>query len=337
MFGQRFFLAYDGREMAPELREFFRRFDIGGVILFADNFVDRDHLRETVVELQRDCTGEVPLFVGTDHEGGRVQRFRDGFTRLSPAAEFGVRPPGDTYALYRRAAEELRSVGVNVNFAPVADVGPKGRPGAIGDRAFHHDSARVSERVVAAVEGIQAAGIMACAKHFPGHGPTQEDSHATLPTIRKAEGDLLAEDGLPFAAAISSGVGAVMTAHCVYAESGDPRSPASLSPFWISVMLRGHFRFEGLIISDAIEMTAITDRLSPTEAATMAIRAGTDIVIFYLIEEQLRAVHDLCLRFERGGFDAAEAERSLQRIATAKATWAAGSGKGFAENAATAR
>jgi beta-N-acetylhexosaminidase len=319
MLGQQFILAYDGHEMPPEISEFFRRFDIGGVILFADNYADRDHLRDEISKHQRTCAGTKPLFVATDHEGGRVQRFRDGFFNLPTAAELGRLPPDETRALYRRAAMELRDVGVNFNLAPVADVSPEDRPGAVGDRAFHQNPDHVSERVVAAIAGIQSTGLLACAKHFPGHGPTEEDSHATLPIVRKPERVLLAEDGQPFIAAIKAGVGALMTAHCLYPDSGDPHLPASLSAYWITTVLRGRLGFDGLVLSDAIEMTAITRDRTPTEAATLALAAGTDIVIFYLIEEQLRAVHDLCLLAERGGFDDALTKRSLGRIAQAKA------------------
>src|SRR5690349_3628662 len=163
MLGQKFIIAYDGLEMTADLKEFCRRFAIGGLILFSDNYSDPAQLGEHVAELQRDCTREAPLFICVDQEGGRVQRFRDGFTALPPMAELGRREPAATEALARATGDELRRCGVNLNLAPVADLCPSDRPGAIGDRAFSDDPATASSHVAAAVRGLQAAGVMACA------------------------------------------------------------------------------------------------------------------------------------------------------------------------------
>ena len=317
MFGQRFIIAYDGVAMTPDIKEFIRRFGVGGVILFADNFIAPRQLAEAVAEIQRDCTSGPPLFIACDHEGGRVQRFRAGFTELPPMADLGERDPADGAILLETAARELAACGINLNFAPVADLAPRDRGGAIGDRAFSVDPAIAARHVAAAVRAYQRHGVLACAKHFPGHGATEVDSHRALPRIAR-DPDAERAELVPFAAAIAAGVAGVMTAHAVY--DGDPGGaiPATFSRYWVHEMLRGRMGFAGLVFSDALEMRAIAERWSPGEAGTRAITAGTDVCIFYLIEEELRAVHDLCAAAERGAFDRVATEASLARIAAAK-------------------
>lgn len=317
MFGQRFIIAYDGVAMTPDLKEFVRRFGIGGVILFADNFVAPGQLAEAVAEIQRDCASGPPLFIACDHEGGRVQRFRSGFTELPPMADLGECDPADGAGLLETAARELAACGINLNFAPVADLAPRDRGGAIGDRAFSAEPAVAAQHVATAVRAYQRHGVLACAKHFPGHGATEVDSHRALPRIAR-DADAERAELVPFAAAVAAGVAGVMTAHAVY--DGDPGGaiPATFSRFWIREVLRGRMGFSGLVFSDALEMRALTERWSPAEAGARAIKAGTDVCIFYLIEEQLRAVHDLCSAAGRGAFDSAETEASSTRIAAAK-------------------
>jgi len=317
-FGQKFMIAYDGLAMTPDVKEFCRRFSVGGVILFADNFADPAQLAAATAEIQAECAAGPPLFVACDHEGGRVQRFKTGFTRLPPVADLGLGDPDETRAIVGQAARELCACGVNLNFAPVADVALRDRPGAIGDRAFSSDPTVAARHVAAAVKAYQHHGVLACAKHFPGHGATDVDSHHALPSVAR---DANAEHAelAPFVAAIEAGVAAIMTAHVVYAGQREAGLPATFSSYWIREVLREQLRFKGLVFSDALEMTAIRDRWQPAEAGELAIRAGTDIVIFYLIEEQLRAVHDLCVAADRGRFDASETDASLSRIAHAKA------------------
>lgn len=316
-FGQHFIIAYDGLAMTPDLKEFCRRFAIGGVILFADNYLDPAQLSEAVDEIARECRSGPPLFISCDHEGGRVQRFRNGFTQLPPMAELGAGDPAETRALLAIAARELAQCGVNLNFAPVADLCPADRPGAIGDRSFGTDAQRVSQHVVAAIEAYQTHGVMACVKHFPGHGATDVDSHRALPVLRRSDA-MAANDLEPFISAVAAGVGGVMTAHVVAPAPGAASEPASLSTHWIETVLRGQIGFDGLVFSDAMEMTAIRDRWTPADAGRRALEAGTDIIIFYIIEEQLRAIHDLSVAHAAGRLGGAWRDRSLSRILRAK-------------------
>lgn len=319
-FGQLFMLAFDGARLPSDVAEFFRTFRIGGVVLFGDNYREPGQLRELVAELRRRCaTPTRPLFVATDHEGGRVQRFRQGFTRIPPMAELGRGEPEATAAALRHAARELAEAGIDVVFAPVADLCPADRPGAIGDRSFGTDPRRVAEHVRRAVEAIQGEGLLACAKHFPGHGATTEDSHRTLPTVALDRAAMEARDLVPFQVAIEAGVACVMTAHVLYPNAGDARWPASLSPYWHREVLRHRLGFRGLIVTDAIEMKALLGRWSPAECGLQALHAGADVLIYYKEAHQYEAFDDLRRALERGDLDLRQVAQSLARVRRAKA------------------
>lgn len=311
-FGQLFVLAFDGARLPDDVAEFFRTFRIGGVILFGDNYRDPAQLRALIDDLQRRAATS-DLFIATDHEGGRVQRFREGFTRIPAMA--AMRDPAGTEEMYRTAARELAAVGVNVDFAPVADLCAADCEGAIGDRAFGDDPRRVAEHVVAAVRGIQSEGLLACVKHFPGHGATEEDSHRVLPSIASTLDELRARDLVPFRAAIEAGVAAVMTAHALYP---DDALPASLSPFWLTGVLRRELGFEGLIITDALEMKALEGRFGYAEAGALALQAGSDVVLYYKEAYQYEAFWELRSRLERGELDREAIAASLERVRKAK-------------------
>ena len=320
-FGQLFVLAFDGTRLHDDVAEYFRTFRIGGVILFGDNYREPAQMRALTDELQRRCaTPEQPLLIATDHEGGRVQRFKKGFTRVPPAAEMGREPPEATERRYRLAAAELAAAGINFNLAPVADVGPATRPGAVGDRAFSSDPSTVAAHVAAAVRGIQGEGLLACAKHFPGHGATSEDSHHVLPAVEAGMAELEASDLVPFRAAVAAGVAAVMPAHVRYPGTDDGEWPASLSPFWQQNVLRGALQFDGLIVSDAIEMKALLHKWSPVECGARALAAGTDVLIYYKEAYEFAAFYDLRALLQGGHIDPEPVARSLARVRRAKAS-----------------
>lgn len=317
-FGQLFILAFDGLRLTDEVVEFFRTFRIGGVILFADNYRDPVQLADLTAELRERCsTPGAPIWVATDHEGGRVQRFRKGFTRIPPMAELGATDPGKIEQLFRQVGTELREAGITLNFAPVADVCAPDAPGAIGHRAFGSDPEAVAERVAAVVRGLQSAGVTACAKHFPGHGATPEDSHHVLPVVDRTVETLMRHDVVPFTAAIEAGVGAVMSAHVLY-PNGDARWPASLSRFWMHEVLRQRLGFAGLIVTDAIEMKALTSRWTPAACGRAALQAGADVLIYYREAHQYRAFYALRRALQTGGLDADRVAESLERVRRAK-------------------
>jgi beta-N-acetylhexosaminidase len=321
-FGQLFIMAFDGLRPSTDSVEYLRTFGIGGLILFEDNFETADQLRALTVELQAKCAApDLPLFICSDHEGGRVQRFHDGFTELPAMSQMGQGDPAATEALHRTAARELRAAGINLNLAPVADVCPAEQPGTIGDRSFGGDPDTVAAQVVAAVRGLQGEGVLACAKHFPGQGGTTQDGHREIPTVSFSWDEVVRRDLVPFRAAVAAGVGAVMTAHVQYPSAGDPEHLASLSSFWLRDVLRHQLGFQGLVMSDALEMKGIMTRHDPFDSGFQALGAGTDIVLYYKEEDQFSAFYELRRALEDGDLDPGPVAASQARVRRAKQRW----------------
>lgn len=270
-----------GTILADDERELLRHPAVGGVILFARNYRDPEQLRTLTHSIQ--VADERRLLIAADQEGGRVQRFRDGFTRLPAAARFGDRylsDPREAVGLARFAgwlmAAELLGAGVDFSFAPVLDV-EQGISQVIGDRAFADQPEVVATLAGAWLEGVHSAGMAGCGKHYPGHGGVVADSHLELPEDRRPLSDLERCDLLPFRRLISEGLEAVMPAHVRYPEI-DPEV-AGFSPFWLRTLLRGRLRFEGAIISDDLNMAAAAAGGCPAEAALAALQAGCDLVL----------------------------------------------------------
>ncbi len=248
-----------------------RRLDegLGGVVLYAWNVESREQL----ARLTRDLRAERPdLMVAIDEEGGDVTRLEAAHGSSYPGnAALGI---VDDLELTRRVATsigaELAQAGVNLDFAPVADVNTNAQNPVIGIRSFGADETLVARHVAASVEGLQSAGVAACAKHFPGHGDTSLDSHLALPAV-----DSLDERALvPFRAAIEAGVLSIMTAHIVVRSLGDV--PATMSRELLHDLLRGELGFDGLLVTDALEMKAVSDTVGVEEGAVHAIAAGAD-------------------------------------------------------------
>jgi beta-N-acetylhexosaminidase len=306
-----------GTELGAEEREILLHPAVGGVILFSRNFEGPEQvaaLTGAVHDLR-----DPHLLVAVDQEGGRVQRFREGFTRLPPAGHFGVLSHSHP-ANARRAADsvgwlmaaELRSVGVDFSFAPVLDL-DRGVSRVIGDRAFADGFNLVSDLAQAWTEGVQAAGMAVVGKHFPGHGGVAADSHEELPSDGRSFADIEMEDLVPFERLIRRGMEAVMPAHVVY-PSADP-NPAGFSPFWLRTVLRERMGFQGVIFSDDLNMAAAAAGGGYAERARAAIDAGCDVLLVcnnrpaaLEVIESLRdhddpTVHLRCLRMHgRGGF-----------------------------------
>lgn len=268
-----------GVELDAEERELLRHPQVGSVILFTRNFVDADQLAQLVAEIR--AVRSPALLVAVDHEGGRVQRFRKGFSIL-PAA----RLIGRQYDVERQAgielarasgwlmAAELRAFGIDISFAPVADL-DYGLSEVIGDRSFHRNAEAVAALAGAYMAGMRDAGMGATAKHFPGHGAVVVDSHHALPVDRRSFEDL-ERDLLPYRRLIANGLAAVMMAHIVY-SAVDPL-PASLSPYWVKTVLRGDLRFHGAVFTDDLGMQGAAAKGSMLERATLALEGGCDVL-----------------------------------------------------------
>jgi len=272
--------GFDGTALPDVIRERLARGHLGGVTLFRRNVSDVTQVRALCASIAA-AGGDIPPLISIDQEGGRVARLREEVTLLPPMRSLGgINEP----ALTRRAAlavgRELAALGVNLDFAPVCDVDSNPANPIIGDRSFGRDAETVSRHVVAFVEGLDDAGVMGCAKHFPGHGDTETDSHLELPRVSHTMERLERVELPPFRAAIHAGVASVMTAHVLF-DAIDPGVPATLSRRAITGLLREGVagRRDVVIFSDDLHMKAVSDRWGVEEAGALAIAAGCDALL----------------------------------------------------------
>lgn len=274
--GQLIMTGISGVTLVEEERKFISSENIGGVILFKKNFESPTQLAELINSIQT-LREEDPLFIAIDHEGGRVNRLKTHFTQLPPSLDVALLDsPKVCFEVYQIMANELKACGLNLNLAPVCDILLDESTDCIGDRAFARDADTVSRFISSAIRGLQANGVMACAKHFPGHGAATSDSHLDLPLIKTPIELLHKRELLPFVKAIKSRVDFVMMAHLMV-EAIDKEFPCSLS-FKAHELLRKELKFNKIIISDDMQMGAITSHFKEEEAAALAIAAGSDII-----------------------------------------------------------
>ncbi len=253
---------------------------VGGVILFARNFANPDQLRTLCAEIS--SLREPRLLIAVDHEGGRVQRFREGFTSIAPMRSLGTLWDQDreqacaqAFTVGQTIGRELSAVGIDLSFTPVLDL-DHGRSSVIGHRAFHRDSRAVAHLARSLCHGLLDAGMAHCAKHFPGHGYAEADSHLAAAVDDRSLQDILSDDAAPYAW-LAPGLRAVMPAHVIYPQV-DSR-PAGFSSRWLQDILRGQLGFQGLIFSDDLSMAAAEAGGDVVGRAQAAIAAGCDMVL----------------------------------------------------------
>jgi beta-N-acetylhexosaminidase len=276
--GQFSIAGFSGHTIPAELRALAREFDLGGVILFARNVESPHQVAELAAEAQA-LAAELPLWVSVDQEGGRVARLRSPFTEWPPMITLGRSADEGLAARFARAlASELRAVGITLDYAPVLDIHTNPRNPVIGDRALAGRADEVARLGRVIIETLQAEGIAACGKHFPGHGDTSSDSHHELPLVEHAPDRLEAVEFVPFRAAVAAGVASIMTAH-VLVPAIDEDGPATLSRRIVTGLLRETLGFGGLIVSDDLDMRAISDTYALGDATVGAIAAGCDVVL----------------------------------------------------------
>lgn len=274
-------LDVEGVALTPADRDLLREPAVGGVILFTRNYESPDQIADLVAEIRALRTP--PLLIAVDHEGGRVQRFRDGFSPIPAMRHLGLEydtDPDTALGLARQAgwliASELRAAGIDLCFAPCVDL-DRGASEVIGDRAFHSRPEAVGDLAAAFSRGLRSAGMAAVAKHFPGHGAVIADSHLQLPVDRREYGDVL-DDMRPYENLISnSDIAGVMLAHVVYREMDD--MPAGFSKFWIERELRSRLGFGGAVFCDDLSMKATSAYGSMRRRARRALEAGCDMVL----------------------------------------------------------
>ncbi len=281
----------------------------GGVILFSRNYSSPEQLVRLTADIH--ALRNPALIIAVDHEGGRVQRFREGFTAIPPMRELGrawdVNPQHARQLAHEVGfilAAELRAHGIDLSLAPVLDV-DYGASGVIGDRALHSDPRAIAELAHTLVQGFKQAGMSAVGKHFPGHGHVRADSHHEVPVDDRPYPEIETNDLVPFRRTIDAGLGGIMPAHVIYPRV-DSR-PAGFSPVWLKQVLRGELGFDGVVFSDDLSMEGASVVGGVIERAEAALAAGCDMV---LVCNNPRTVDELL-----GGFSYPISAVSLARLA----------------------
>jgi beta-N-acetylhexosaminidase len=302
--GQRFITGFPGPKMSSSAKDLIEQGCIGGFMLTRGNIQNRAQVKALVEDLQATALAHNPgigLFIAVDQEGGRVSRLDlETLTRFPAPYYWGeYQDPLYVEAVAYIISREVLSLGCNINLAPVLDLYDKADDSIVGDRSMGINPVQVGERGVYYLFGAQRAGVAAVAKHFPGHGRTTVDSHHSLPVVEVSEKTLLNEDLLPFQMVIRHGVDAIMTAHILYPQI-DPDFPVTLSAIFLRGLLRERLGFEGVIISDDIEMGALRNRYSPGEIIKYGINAGVDILLEYGSFDVLKLIDEVHTMVEAG-------------------------------------
>jgi len=292
--GQFFTFGFEGTKYTPELGSWFGKLKPGGVILFSRNIVNSDQTATLISDLKKLCEDEtgVSPFVACDQEGGRVSRLpfdavtqqrgsseKTGFAQFPPSRELADSGSENSVnKTYAQMGLAMKTLGFNLDFAPVLDLDTNSENPVIGDRSFGADPEKVATMGRAAIRGLRSVGILTCAKHFPGHGDTSLDSHLDLPVDNRPAERFNRAELAPFRMAVAENVEFIMTAHVMY-PGLDDRYPATLSRKILTDILRAGMNYQGVIVSDDMDMKAITGRYEDSEAAKLAMEAGVDHIL----------------------------------------------------------
>jgi len=316
--GQLFMVGFEGTRYNSDLEFFLKRLHIGGLILFRRNIEDPGQVaalcrkvQETAVE-----TVSVPLFISIDQEGGTVARLIPPFSQFPSAASMASSPDpeGAIKRFAGRQAYELKLVGINMDLAPVLDVNLRGPEGLMASRSYGSDPNEVARLGALCIRELQQAGIIACAKHFPGIGDTELDSHQDLPFLDKTLSELEKTELPPFREAVKIPVGAVMTAHVRYSAL-DPAFPASLSSAVVKGLLRREWGYNGLVLTDDLEMGAIGHHFAIEDAVSLAVKAGSDVLLVCHSPEKIeKGYRTILRRIKDGGLSEEAFKETLLRI-----------------------
>jgi beta-N-acetylhexosaminidase len=287
-FGQLIISGIKGTSLLPEEIAFIKNEKLGGIILFSHNFEDPAQLAELVNNIQKH-RDEYPLFISVDQEGGRVMRFKKHFTQFPSMMDLArMNSPKLVFEVHEVIAKELAACGINLTYSPTCDILTNADNKVIGDRSYGVDAETVEKYISAAIRGLQTNGVLACAKHFPGHGDTAQDSHFDLPLVKTSIETMRQREMIPFIKASKSRVEFMMMAHMMV-DAIDDKLPTTLSPKAYD-FLRNETKFTKIVITDDMEMKAIADRFSIEEAAVMAINAGTDMLLYRFMEDAEKAL-----------------------------------------------
>lgn len=307
-------VGFAGHTVPVELRDIAREFDLSGVIYFARNIAEPGQVRD----LSRECgtlAQSLPLWISVDQEGGRVARLKRPFTEWPPMITLGRCGDDQMTARFARAlADELRAVGINLDYTPVLDVHTNPRNPVIGDRALSEKASDAARLGAVMIRSLQEAGVAGCGKHFPGHGDTSTDSHFELPVVDQSPERLREVELAPFRAAVEADVACIMTAH-VMVPALDEERPATLSPIIIDGLLKKTMGYRGIVISDDLGMRAISASTGLGEAMVLSLLAGCDAVLLcnQTPDEQVGALEAVVKAVESGRLPMKRIEDALER------------------------
>lgn len=283
MYGPLITMGIQGKALSDDEKKFIITHQIGGVVLFTRNFDNPKQFHELchdIHSLRLKMPDKVPLFLSVDQEGGRVQRIKEPFTVWPPLRNVGdIDNPTLSFLVSQKMGQELRAFGINVNFAPCADILSNPKNTVIGDRSLGSDPEHVAKHVSAIVRGYIKSDVLACVKHFPGHGNTLLDSHQELPREDVDLKRLEDFEMVPFKRAFKARVEMCMTSHILFPKV-DPKYPASLSEVFVQKILREHCRFRGLVVTDDLDMGALRKNFSIEDIAVQAVKAGSDVLLY---------------------------------------------------------
>jgi beta-N-acetylhexosaminidase len=317
--GQLLMGSFPQTSVSPDLRILAKEFDLGGAVLFSRNVEAPEQVAELASEVEA-LGRSMPAWVSIDQEGGRVARLKEPFTRWPPMAVLGRSGSEALAERFARAlARELAAVGITLDYAPVLDIHTNPRNPVIGDRALAEKADEVARLGSVIVRALQDEGVAACGKHFPGHGDTSADSHLELPLVEHPPDRLRRVEFEPFRAAMQAQVAFIMTAH-VLVPALDEEQPASLSPLVIDQLLRRELGFQGVILSDDLEMKAVSARTPVPVAAVKAIQAGCDAVLVCGgdVELQAATLEALVKAVEAREISYKRLESAMKRLTAAK-------------------
>ena len=318
--GQLLMVGFQGTELSSEFIDWLQEFCPGGVILFSRNLVNPEQVVRLTNSLQEHAPNP-PLLIAIDQEGGPVSRLPQGFTIFPSAASVAAcQSPDVAYGVAEVTAKELRAVGINMNMAPVLDINSNPANPIIGNRAYGELPQQVCTFGVATMQGFQDNGVIPCGKHFPGHGDTMTDSHKVLPVVNTDRARLEAIELVPFRHAIQQGIPTLMTAHVHY-PALDADAPATLSHPILTDLLRNELGFQGVTLTDDMEMRAILDHGTIGEASVRSLQAGSDMVLIcHQQERQTEAILAIELAIDREDLSMDDLWASVERIAALKKT-----------------
>lgn len=342
--GQMFMTSFYGHPLNEAARQLIAEAQPGAIVLFPSNIGTPEEITRLTNSAQQIMAeqGAPPLLIAVDQEGGIIAHLDDGFTRWPvPSLLAATQDETLIYQVGQAVAAELRAVGINMNLAPIADLLTNPNNPIIGRRAWGDDPALVGPALQAYIAGLQSGGVLATAKHFPGHGDTAEDSHTSLPVLNLNRARLDTLELAPFRATIEAQVGAIMVAHIAFPTlDPDPARPASLSGAVVQGLLREELGYDGIIMTDALDMDAIDLVYSPEAAALEAVRAGHDLIAIgahVSPEAQMRAVRAVVEAVHNGEIAESRIDASVRRILSAKEQTGLLAWQPLEPNAASAR